>query len=66
MTEKANSFKTTFQDLIAEVDSAQDRLDELSDVIYNNEQTSTIFAQSEKTLRHAIEKIKRKRGNCSR
>lgn len=66
MTEKANSFKTTFQDLISEVDSAQDRLDELSDVIYNNEQTSTIFAQSEKTLRHAIEKIKRKRGNYSR
>lgn len=60
MTEKANSFKTTFQDLISEVDAAQDRLDELSDVIYDNEKTSAIFAQSEKTLRHVLNKIEQR------
>ncbi len=57
MTEKGNSFKTTFQDLIAEVKSAQKRLDELSDVIYDNEQTSSIFAKSEGTLRNVLKKI---------
>lgn len=58
MNQKANSFATTFQDLINEVDSAQDRLDELSDVIYDNERTSAIFAKSEKTIKNSLEKIK--------
>ncbi|WP_445665217.1 PAS domain-containing protein [Fodinibius sp. AD559] len=60
MTQKASSFKTTFQDLIAEVDSAQTRLEELSDVLYNNEITSSIFAESETTLQNAVLKINAK------
>jgi len=57
MAQKANAFKTTFQDLIAEVDSAQKRLDELSDVLYDNEQNSTIFAESETTLKNSLHDI---------
>ena len=57
MAEKASSFKTTFQDLITEVDSAQTRLDELSEFLYDNERTSSIFAESEKTLKNALQEI---------
>jgi aerotaxis receptor len=58
MNEKASSFKTTFQELINEVNSAQTRLDELSEVIYDNEQTSSVYAKSEKELKTALRKMK--------
>ncbi|MFP8487890.1 PAS domain-containing protein [Gracilimonas sp. Q87] len=39
MGENAKTFVTTFEDLIQEVDDAQDKLDKLSDIIFDNEQT---------------------------
>jgi aerotaxis receptor len=54
MNEKTNSFKTTFQELIREVESAETRLNELSDAIYDNEQTSEVFAESEKEIKNIL------------
>lgn len=61
MQEKANSFKTTFQELINEVNSAQTRLDELSDIIYRNEQTSSVFTNTGRDLKNNLQKIKTNR-----
>jgi aerotaxis receptor len=57
MSEKASAFKTTFKELINEVDEAQERLDGMADEIYKNERNSAIFIKSQKELRRALQKI---------
>lgn len=57
MNKDASSFLTTFEELVREVNSAQSRLDELSEVIYNNEQTSAIFAKSQTAFKDIMTEL---------
>jgi aerotaxis receptor len=57
MKKGARTFATTFEELITEINSAQDMLTELSNAIYNNESTIELYTKGKKEMIAIKEKL---------
>jgi len=58
MSEEAHSFSNTFQELIHEVNSAEQRLEKLSDIIRKHEKTGKMYAGNAGRLNEIEQRIK--------
>lgn len=61
MNDESNSFSNTFQELIDEVNSAEQRLDKLGDIIRTHEKTGTLYAGYKGKLDELGARLKRYR-----
>jgi aerotaxis receptor len=65
MNDESNSFSNTFQELIDEVNSAEQRLDKLGDIIRTHEKTGTLYAGYKGKLSELAARLKSYRKNHS-